>query len=315
MATLGILCDKRYKNHVTDEGHPEQPKRLDAITAGLEAAGVLAECPRIEPHFIDDKLLLRVHNADYLRRLDGACRQGYPYIDVPDCPISPESWDIARLAAGGVVEAARQIASGKLKRAFCAVRPPGHHAEIDRAMGFCLFNNVAIAARVLQDEFHIERMLILDWDVHHGNGTQRTFEHDPSVSYISMHGHPNFLFPGTGFEGEIGTDAGRGYTLNIPFHPGATDDDLRNAFEARIIPSVERYAPQFVLMSIGFDPHVDDPLGNLKCTDEIFAWMTRTTRQLADHLAGGRILSVLEGGYNLAVLERCVAEHVRILRE
>lgn len=310
---MGILLDERFKRHTTGHGHPERPERLDAIEQALESSGLLADCTRIEPTPLPDRLIQHVHTRDYLVRLDAACRQAYPYMDVPDSSIGPESYEIAKLAAGGVVTAARQVASGDLRRAFCAVRPPGHHAERDRSMGFCLLNNVALAARVLKEEYKLDRLLILDWDVHHGNGTQHTFEADPSVLYISLHGHPNYLYPGTGFEDEVGVDAGRAYTMNIPIMPGATDDDYYEAFRSRVRPAVGRFAPQMILVSAGFDAHADDPLGNLALTDAAFRWMTETVLKLADAHAEGRVVSVLEGGYNLEVLGRCVTEHVRLL--
>jgi len=312
---LGILIDDRFKRHVTDPGHPERAERLDAVLAGIEDAGGLASFRRIEAQPASDPALLRLHTADYLRRFDSCCRQAWPYMDVPDCSICPDSMEIARLAAGGVMAAARLVASGEIRRAFCAVRPPGHHAERDRAVGFCYFNNIALAATVLHDEFHIQRVLILDWDVHHGNGTQHLFEHEPGVFYISIHGHPNFLFPGTGFEHETGEGAGRGYTLNIPLEPNADDHVWREAFTERITPAVERYAPQMILLSTGFDAHTDDPLGNLDISQETFAWSLERVLELAGHLSGGRVVSVLEGGYNLGVLRRCIADHVRLLAD
>jgi len=313
MADVGILLDERFRRHATGEGHPESPTRLRVIQEALQAAGLLDGCVRIDPVPAADATLQLVHTHDYLTRLDAACRQGYPYIDVPDSAICPESFDIARLAAGGVIEAARRVARGELKRAFCAVRPPGHHAEADRSMGFCLLNNIALAACVLKHEFHLRRLLVVDFDVHHCNGTQHTFEADPSVLVISLHAHPNYLYPGTGFEEEVGIGAGRGYTMNIPFLPGATDDEYRAAFDERIIPAVARYAPEFILVSAGFDAHEDDPLGNLALSDGIYAWMTEVLVEMAERHARGRLVSVLEGGYDAGVLTRCVPEHVRLL--
>jgi acetoin utilization deacetylase AcuC-like enzyme len=314
MSNTGILIDPRFRRHMTGDGHPEAPARLTVIHEALEAAGLLQTCPRIEPVPASEAVIQYVHTRQYLTRLDAACRQGYPYIDVPDSAICPESYDIARLAAGGVVEAARQVARGELQRVFCAVRPPGHHAERDRSMGFCLLNNVAIAACVLKDEFKFDRLAIIDFDVHHANGTQHTFEADPSVLVISLHGHPNYLYPGSGFEDEIGVGPGRGYTVNVPFLPGAGDGDYREAFHARVIPAVGRFAPQVILVCAGFDAHADDPLGNLALSDEIYAWMTKTIVELAERPAHGRIISVLEGGYDPGVLSRCVPEHVRLLQ-
>ncbi len=314
MAATGILLDERFRRHATGDGHPEAPARLTIIRDALHAAGLLESCRRIEAVPASEAILQYVHTHAYLTRLEAACRQGYPYIDVPDSAICPESYEIARLAAGGVIEAARLVASGELQRAFCAVRPPGHHAERDRSMGFCLLNNVAIAANVLKHEFKLDRLLVLDFDVHHANGTQHTFEDDPSVLVISLHGHPNYLYPGTGFEDEVGVGSGRGYTINIPFPPGATDDDYRKAFDDRVIPAVGRFAPQMMLVCAGYDAHTDDPLGNLRLSDEIFAWMTQVIIDLAQRHARGRLVSVLEGGYEPGVLARCVTEHVRLLR-
>lgn len=313
MNTVGLVLDERFKRHDTGHGHPERAARLDAIRDGLIAAGLWDQVEHIEPAPLPEARIQRLHTRDYLIRIDAACRQAYPYVDVPDSAIAPETYDIARLAAGGVVEAARRVAAGRLRRAYCAVRPPGHHAERDRSMGFCFFNNIALAACALRDEFDIQRILILDWDVHHCNGTQHAFEADPAVLVISLHGHPNYLYPGTGFENEVGIDAGRGYTMNIPFLPGAGDHDYGQAFRERIIPAVGRFAPQMILVSVGYDAHTDDPLGNLALSDAIFAWMTETVLELAEAHTDGRVVFVLEGGYNLDVLRRCAAADVRLL--
>jgi acetoin utilization deacetylase AcuC-like enzyme len=315
MTTTGILCDERYRKHETGDGHPEAPTRLDIIRKSLEDEGLLSACAMIEPRPAAEGVIQYVHTHDYLTRLDAACRQGYPYIDVPDCTICPESYEIARLAVGGVIQAARKVVSGEIRRAFCAVRPPGHHAERDRPLGFCLMNNIAIAALAIKDEFELDRILILDFDVHHANGTQHAFEASAAVLVISLHGHPNYLYPGTGYEEEIGVDSGRGYTMNIPFLPGATDEDYRKAFVQRILPAVGRYAPQMIFVSAGFDAHNDDPLGNIALTDDVYAWMTERVVELADRHAQGRLVSVLEGGYEPGVLTRCVPAHVRKLME
>ena len=313
MPTTGLLIDDRFRRHATSHGHPESPQRLEIIYQALRDAGLLETCPQIAGTTASEKDIQRVHTHDYLVRLDAACRQGYPYIDVPDSEICPESYEIAKLAAGGVIEAARRVARGDWQRAFCPVRPPGHHAERDRSMGFCLLNNVAIAASVIREEFKFDRLLVLDFDVHHANGTQHAFDADPSVLVISLHGHPNYLYPHTGAEDEIGVGPGRGYSMNIPFLPGALDEDYQQAFEERVVPAVGRFAPQFVFISAGFDAHADDPIGNLDLSDEIFAWMTRTAVELAERHARGRVVSVLEGGYDPGVLSRCVPEHVREL--
>lgn len=315
MRKLGILHDDRYRKHETGYGHPESPERLVAVGAGLEQSGVMNQALRIEPHPIDLTLLETRHHSGYIERFRRACETQQRIIDVPDSAICPASFEIALLAAGGVADAARLIVSGEIRRAFCAVRPPGHHAEQSRSLGFCMFNNVALAADLVRREFEIERVLILDWDVHHGNGTQRAFYADPAVLYISLHGHPEYLYPGTGFSEEYGHGEGRGATLNIPFLPGAADQEYREAFRKQIIPAVRSFEPQYVIISNGFDAHRNDPLGNMMLSDDMFKEMLEYTLELAEHYAEGRVLSVLEGGYNLEVLRFCSADHVKMLAE
>lgn len=315
MVRFGILFDPRFKKHLTGFGHPERPERLDAIAAALEWSGLLAVSRRIEPEPIERALAERRHLPAYLDRLDRNCRSGARYIDSPDSTICSESFEIARLAAGGVVMAARLVGSGALQRAFCAVRPPGHHAEADRSMGFCLLNNVALAADVLQREFELRRILILDWDVHHGNGTQHLFESDPGVLFISLHGHPDYLYPGTGYADEVGVGPGKGYTLNVPFRPGARDPDYREAFRDKVLPAIEAYQPEVVIVSAGFDAHAADPIGCAALSDDAFILMLRELLVRAECYAQGRVLSVLEGGYDLETLRRCVSDHVGLLAE
>lgn len=315
MSHVGILFDPRYKDHSTGNGHPERPARLDAVASALEWSGFLAGSPRIEAEPLEETTIEQVHKPEYVRRVKAACEAGRAFVDSPDSAVCSASYEIARLAAGGVVQAVRQVATGKLIRAFCAVRPPGHHAEFDRSMGFCLFNNVALAAHVLKRDFGLQRVLVLDWDVHHGNGTQHLFETDPQIYFVSLHGHPDTLYPGTGYEYERGVGPGEGFTLNVPIAPGTSDSRYCRAFEEKVLPEIERFAPEFVLLSAGFDAHADDPLGNLSLSDESFGWMLRQVLQLANRHAGGRVVSVMEGGYNLEVLRRCVAEHVHLLND
>lgn len=315
MSSLGIVFDERFKLHEAGALHPERPQRLDAIAAGLEHEGLLAACKRIQPAPIDLDLLATIHSRGYIERVRAACDAGESCIDTPDSGVCPLSFEVARLAAGAAAQAARSIAAGVVRRAFCAVRPPGHHAERDRSMGFCLFANAVVAARVLQREGAVERVMILDWDVHHGNGTQHLLEDDPSVLFVSLHGHPDHLYPGTGYEHETGVGAGAGFTLNVPLPPGTGDEAYRRAFRERVVPAAERFAPQAIVVSCGFDAHADDPLGNLALDDETFLWLTREIMELARRFAGGRILSLLEGGYSLSVLRRCAADHVRALAE
>lgn len=315
MQRFGVVFDRLFARHDPGFGHPERPARLDPIEAALEQAGAFSTAARIAPTPVDPGLVLKVHTPEYIARVEAACREGRSYIDDPDSGICLESYEIARHAAGAVVDAASRIAAGELDKAFCAIRPPGHHAERDRSMGFCLLANAALAAESLRTHCGLRRIAILDWDVHHGNGTQHIFESDPDVLFISLHGHPETLYPGTGYAHETGIGAGTGCTLNLPMTPGASDTEYHRAFEETIEPRIAAFAPEILILSAGFDAHRDDPLGNLALTDDAFAWMTTRAAALAQATAQGRLLSILEGGYSLPVLRRCIEAHVRILQE
>ena len=226
--------------------------------------------------------------------------------------ICPPSFDIARLAVGGTFEAIDAVMDGRVDAAFCPVRPPGHHAERDQAMGFCLFGNVAAAARYAQDTYGLERVAIVDWDVHHGNGTQHIFQEDPTVFYFSIHQFPHYPWRSGGIE-EIGEGAGRGATLNAPMEAGSGDAEYLRVFDERLLPALAKYEPEFVLVSAGFDAHEDDPLSGVRVTQSGFVEMTRRVMDIAGTHAGGRLVSVLEGGYNLEGLAACVEVHLRAL--
>jgi acetoin utilization deacetylase AcuC-like enzyme len=228
-----------------------------------------------------------------------------------DVSVSRESFEIARLAAGAPMGLADAVVAGEIRNGFALVRPPGHHAEHDMALGFCLFNNVAILARYLQKQHGVDKVLILDWDVHHGNGTQHSFEDDPSVLYVSTHQYP--FYPGTGAYYEEGTGRGRGATLNCPMPAGSTDREYEQAFVERILPKIDEFRPEFIVLSAGFDAHREDPLAQMELTTEFYGWMSERMMEAADRHAGGRIVSVLEGGYNLKYLPLCVAEHLAVL--
>ncbi len=224
--------------------------------------------------------------------------------------MSEHTREAALKAAGGTIEAVRRVIAGEMRRAFCAVRPPGHHAEADRAMGFCIFNNVALgAASALQAG--LKRIAIVDWDLHHGNGTQAAFYDTDRVLYISFHQSPHY--PGTGAESEKGVGSGLGYTINIPMVAGSSDIDYRGAFDEIVIPALSNYKPQLIMISAGFDAHQDDPLGSLYLTTEYFGEMTRALREMAERYSNGRIVSVLEGGYNFAALKDSVTVHLKEL--
>ncbi len=310
----GLAQDERFQRHRAGPGHPERPERLAAISAALKERSLAEPCRPIEGSPIDMRHVTRIHDARYVERLQRACADGLPYIDVPDSGICPESFEIARLAAGTAVNAVDDVMNGRIANAFCALRPPGHHAERDGSMGFCLFNNIAIAAQYLIDQHKLSRVLILDWDVHHGNGTQHTFEADPRVLFISIHGHPGILYPGTGYEWERGIGAGEGFTINCPMLPPSGDAEYRKVFDDPILPTIERYKPEFVLISAGFDAHALDPLAPLELPTESFGWMTDEMVGVADRHCGGHLVSLLEGGYHLQALADSVSLHLTRLQ-
>ncbi|MCP9440328.1 MAG: histone deacetylase [Nitrospira sp.] len=289
-------------------GHPESPDRLRAIMGQLERSGTLTRLIRIEPRRAEDEWITQVHTPRYVASLNRhAPRDGRIMLD-PDTSMSPGSLTAAYLAAGGALAAVDAIMTKQVNHAFCAVRPPGHHAEAGRAMGFCLFNNVAIAARYIQRRYGLTRVLIVDWDVHHGNGTQHSFEEDPSVLFFSTHQYPHY--PGTGRETEKGKGAGEGFTINVPMEAGEGDDEYRTVFRKVLVPAADDFKPEFVIISAGFDAHRDDPLASMTLTEAGYADLTTIVAEIAKRHAQGRVLSSLEGGYNLRALAASVEAHL-----
>lgn len=256
-----------------------------------------------------------VHDRRMIERTRHICDSGGGVLDQGDTVVSARSFDIALLSCGAVLSCCDAVMNGTVKRAFAAVRPPGHHAEPDRAMGFCLIGNIAVAARYLQRKHGIGRVAIVDFDVHHGNGTQAAFEVDPSVLFISIHQHPKTCYPGTGYDWETGEGAGEGSTLNIPMMPGCADAEYSAEFEGKILPRLDQFKPDILLISAGFDAHTDDPLAQMELTDEGFETMTRMLVDAANTRCGGRIISTLEGGYSLPALARSVVRHLKALGE
>lgn len=309
----GFVYDERYLRHRPGEYHPERPARLEAIVKRLEETGLIQKLVRVHPYEAPLPWIERLHDPDYITRFRQACEKGYSIFMVPDCGICPESYNIALLAAGGVMAGVEAVMKGLVQNAFCAVRPPGHHAERNRALGFCFFNNVAIAAVYLLEHLGLSRVAIVDWDVHHGNGTQHMFEEDPRVFYLSLHEDPHTCYPGTGFRHEQGKGAGKGTTLNLPLPPGSGDQEYLQALQEEGLPKLRQFAPEFVLISAGFDAHQDDPLAHQNLSREAYQTMGRMILEVARETAGGRLVSVLEGGYNLTVLADCVEDHVRLL--
>jgi acetoin utilization deacetylase AcuC-like enzyme len=317
--------------HDTGSHHPEQPDRLRAIHRAVRQAGLIAspdpypafpidlgalprarspaaELPKAPPATREQLLL--VHPPEHVDRIQRLCAAGGGVLDQGDTPASAESYDAALAAAGAVIRCCEAVMAGEVRRAFAAVRPPGHHAEPNRPMGFCLFANVAIAARYLQRHHGVGRVAIVDFDVHHGNGTQACFDDDPSVYFVSLHQHPRTCYPGSGYEWEIGVGAGRGYTLNLPFQPGSDDVDYLAALEHRVVPELEQFRPEILLISAGFDAHQDDPLAQMRLSEAGFAQITSILVGVAERHCVGRVVSALEGGYNLRALARSVVRHV-----
>jgi len=295
MSVILIHTD-RFAEHQTPPGHPERPERaevMDAVAARWRERGVEIVAPRAATR----EQLARVHDPDYIRRISETALKSQQ-LD-PDTYTSPESYEIALLAAGAAIDGVERVMGGSHRAAVAMVRPPGHHAERERAMGFCLFNNVAVAAAHARAQ-GAAKVAIVDYDVHHGNGTQHIFETDPHVLYISTHQFP--YYPGTGSEDEVGRQAGLGFTVNVPLEVGAVDDDYRIAFSEIVLPVLRQFEPDLILLSAGFDAHERDPLGGMRVTTAAFAAMTLELRGVAEECCRGRIVAVTEGGYDLHAL-------------
>ena len=311
MGTTGLVYHPAYLDHDMGAGHPESPNRLRAILQQLERSGTAGRVRKIEPRKAEDEWITQIHSPSYVAALNThQPASGRVALDA-DTSMSRGSLPAAYLAAGGALAAVDAIMRGDVEHAFCAVRPPGHHAETARAMGFCLFNNVAIAARYVQKKYGLSRVLIVDWDVHHGNGTQHSFEQDPSILFFSTHQYPHY--PGTGRATERGTGAGEGFTINVPMEAGDGDDEYHAIFLNVLLPAAEAFKPEFVIISAGFDAHRDDPLAGMGLTEAGYSDLTGLVVGIAKRHAQGRLLSALEGGYNLTALGASVDAHLKVL--
>ena len=315
MRRTGYVYDERYLRHDPGSWHPERPDRLKAIQKNLAESGLLDLVVPVKPYEAPLPWVEKLHDPGYIQRFKQACAKGLQIFEVADCGICPESYDIALLAAGGVMAAVDAVMNGQVENIFCAVRPPGHHAERDRAMGFCFFNNVALGALYALENYGLERVAIVDWDVHHGNGTQHLFESDPRVFYLSLHEDPQYCYPGTGYRRETGQGKGQGFTLNLPFPPRSGDEEYLEALRNEALPRLRQFAPQLVFISAGFDAHENDPLAHEKLTRQGYRDMGQLILDLARESAEGRLITVLEGGYNLEVLEECTEDHLRLLMD
>ena len=313
MKRTGFVYDDRYLLHDTGGFHPESPERLRVICKRLSESGILEKLTLIEADKANQKWIEMVHNIHYIMRFDEACISGFPDFEHPDNAICRDTYEVAYLAVGGVLRAIDMVMDGEIDNAFCAVRPPGHHAEADKPMGFCYFNNVAIGARYVQKEYGIKKVAIIDFDVHHGNGTQHIFDRDPTVFYYSIHEHPSFAYPGTGREFEVGVGEGDGCTVNSPVLPGRGDDEYRRLIMQDLVPAIKKFKPEFLILSAGFDAHQSDLMSGTNLSTDGYDFVSEVIMNLANRFTEGRVVSVLEGGYNLDVLPLLVENHIKML--
>ncbi len=313
MKRTGFLYDERYLNHLTGPYHPEVPERLTAIYNGIAQKGLLEHLRLIPAQPAERMWIELVHDKAYIDRLEAACRNGQKTFDSPDNQMGPATFETALLAVGGVLDTIDRVIVDEIDNAFCAVRPPGHHAERSKAMGFCYFNNAAIAATYLQTKWFLQRVAVIDIDVHHGNGTQHIFEEDDTVFYYSIHQHPSFAYPGTGRAFENGEKRGVGYTCNATVLPGQGDDFYREAIAGELATAMQRFRPEFIIVSVGFDAHEDDDMADVALSTEGYSWVMQQLVDISRRHADGKLISILEGGYNLERLPELAADHVQIL--
>jgi len=309
MAT-GLIYHPDYLKHLTGFGHPESPDRLISVMSRLDKTGLLKDLTVIEPEPAGEDDILLIHSRAHFDMIKNAWDEGNASL-TPDTPISEDSFRVAMLAAGGILTGIDRIMAGDIRNGMALVRPPGHHATPDHAMGFCLFNNVAIGARYLQKKYGLKRVLIVDWDLHHGNGTQAAFYDDPSVLYFSTHQYP--LYPGTGSLHETGDGEGTGYTINAPMRAGTPPEEFLKKFKDALYDRAMEFAPDFILISAGFDAHREDPLGDMLLTETSYKEITEIVLEIAEIRCKGRVLSALEGGYNLNALSLSVEAHLRAM--
>ena len=309
MNKTGYISDPFYLKH-KNEPHPENPGRLNAIQKNIESSKYYNNLTLIQPRKATVEDIAKVHGTGYIRSVEDSCRNGVRNLDA-DTVISADSYQAALLSAGAGLEALDKILEGTVGNAFCAVRPPGHHAEQNKAMGFCLFNNVGVIARYAQDVKNIQKIFIFDWDVHHGNGTQHSFYKDSSIYYSSIHQYP--FYPGTGGVDETGTGDGLGSNLNLPMRAYSCDADYINIIEHKLIPVIQKFNPDLIIISAGFDAHENDPLAQINLSTDCYGKMTQKLMEIANDVCNGRILSMLEGGYDYSALADSVQLHVETL--
>ncbi len=304
----GIVRDRRYADHCTGPDCPERPERQSVLDEMLNEPDMQNFFQNIAPRPAEKEELLQVHSPEHIKRLENTRGQDYTYLG-PDTQTSPFSYETALLAAGGFCRAIELVHAGRLDNAIALVRPPGHHAERSKAQGFCLYNNVAVGVRFAQNHFGLERILVADWDLHHGNGTQHCFEDDPTVLFFSV--HQSASYPGSGNFREIGKGPGKGRTINVPLRAGCGDGEYVALFEKVLQPIAIEFKPEMILVSAGFDIHHDDPLGGMQVTPKGFAGLTRSVLNTANICCNGRVVMTLEGGYGLQGLKDSVRAVLR----
>ena len=316
MTETAVVFTPKYLDHKTGLGHPESPARLRVIMRKLNKNGLLetGKCSLVEPKPASVEDVELVHETDYIQLVQRVCASGGGLLDIGDTVVSPESFEVALLAVGGAMKAVDLVIAGKFRNAFALVRPPGHHAGPHYALGFCIFNNTAIAATHLLRHFNLERILILDVDAHHGNGTQEIFYDSDKVLYISLHQDP-MEFPGTGFLDEVGEGKGLGYTVNIPFPFLINDQIYFKAFNQIVVPIIQQYKPQFILVSTGFDNHYRDPVASLSLSALSYVEIFGKALELASKFCAGKLVAILEGGYSLRFLGRMAAAVIAKMAE
>jgi acetoin utilization deacetylase AcuC-like enzyme len=302
MLRTGIVLDSRYQEHYTGRTHPERPERITTLLGPIEHIQ-RSGLKRLPPRLATPEEITLIHDSSHVGRVAATAQQERFSFDA-DTPVSAQSYATAMLATGGLLTLIDAVMEREIDNGFALVRPPGHHAERNRPMGFCLFNSAAIGAQYLRERFGLTRVLVMDWDVHHGNGTQHSFYDDPGVLYVSTHQYP--YYPGTGALDEVGQGQGEGYTLNLPLSAGCGDAEYQEVFEFVIDPICRQFNPEFVLISAGFDAHVRDPLGGMEVTEAGFGIMARILLRVAQEKAQGRCVALLEGGYDLEGLQKSV---------
>jgi acetoin utilization deacetylase AcuC-like enzyme len=311
MTSTAFVTSTAYLKHKTGTGHPERPTRLESIWAELTETGLEDRLVKLDPIPCADESMGLVHGANYLAQAKADIEAGKRLLSTGDTAVCLDSWEVAALAAGAGTVAVDAVVSRHVSNAFCAVRPPGHHATRDVGMGFCVLSNIAIAARYAQKSLGIGKVAIIDWDVHHGNGTQDVFYDDESVLFVSSHQSP--WYPHTGDADETGTGRGLGTTLNLPLPANVPADEMMAAYETKLLPAVSAFRPELILISAGFDSRRGDPLGNFLLEDEHFAQLTKLLKSIADEYSEGRLVSFLEGGYSLQGVAKGVCAHVSAL--